>query len=82
MNKLVTIRRASAHDAETLGVIGPAAYATTYHYLSSDSITLIHQLDTFSKSVFLVLLQRDDSRVWAAEKSRKIIGFLTMLISS
>ncbi len=82
LNRLVTIRRASAHDAETLGVVGPAAYAAAYHYLWSDCVALAHQLDTFSKSAFLVLLQRDNSRVWVAEISGKIVGFLTMLINS
>ena len=70
------------HDAETLGVVGPAAYAATYHYLWSDCVALAHQLDTFSKSAFLVLLQRDESRVWIAEIAGKVVGFLTMLINS
>ncbi|MEL5576499.1 GNAT family N-acetyltransferase [Serratia marcescens] len=69
-------------DAETLGVIAPATYAAAYHYLWSDCIALTHQLDTFSKSAFLLLLQRADSRVWVAEIAGKIIGFLTMLINS
>ncbi|AWV25825.1 hypothetical protein CD187_06080 [Citrobacter youngae] len=63
-------------------MVGPAAYAATYHYLWSDSVALAHQLDTFSKSAFLVLLKRDDSRIWVAEIAGKIIGFLTMLINS
>lgn len=56
MSKLVTIRRASGCDAEALGVVGPAAYAATYHYLWNDCVALAHQLNTFSKSAFLALL--------------------------
>lgn len=82
LNKLTTIRRASEHDAETLGVIGPAAYAAAYHYLWNDCVALAHQLDTFSKSAFLELLQRDNTRIWVAEIAGKMVGFLIMIINS
>ncbi|CAI1879483.1 GNAT family N-acetyltransferase [Serratia nevei] len=82
MDKSVIIRRAFDNDAETLGVVGPAAYAAAYHYLWSDVVALTHQLNTFSKSAFLALLQRPDSRVWVAEIEGEIVGFLTMLINS
>lgn len=82
MGKLVMIRRATVHDADKLGVVGPAAYAATYHYLWSDCVALAHQLDTFSKSAFLTLLQREESSVWVAEIAGEIVGFLAMLINS
>lgn len=82
MSKLVTIRRASGCDVEKLGVVGPAAYAATYHYLWNDCVALAHQLNTFSKSAFLALLQRPDTRVWVGEIAGEIVGFLTMIVNS
>ena len=82
MSKLVTIRKASGGDAETLGVVGPAAYAATYHYLWNDCVALARQLNTFSKSAFLALLQRPATRGWVAEIAGEIVGFLTMIVNS
>ncbi|EKT4505027.1 GNAT family N-acetyltransferase [Pseudomonas putida] len=79
---MIEVRRATVDDAEALGVIGPAAYAAAYHYLWSDCVALAQQLDTFSSSAFLRLLQRADSRLWVAEVDGVVVGFLTMIVDS
>jgi len=79
---VVKIRRARVDDAKALGVIGPAAYAAAYHYLWSDCVALAQQLDTFSTSAFLILLRRTDTRLWVAEVSGVVVGFLTMTVES
>lgn len=82
MDEFVKIRRASLSDAESLGVIGPAAYSAIYHYLWDDCVALAHQLNTFSTQSFLTLLQKADTKVWVAEAQGVIIGFLIMIMHS
>jgi hypothetical protein len=44
---VATIRRATAKDAEVLGIIGPAAYAEVYGYLWDCPDAYSDQLRTF-----------------------------------
>ena len=78
MDGVVKIRRACVDDAEVLGVIGPAAYAASYHYLWNDCVALANQLDTFSTSAFLMLLRQAESRLWVAEVAAVSYTHLTL----
>ncbi|SDR12816.1 Ribosomal protein S18 acetylase RimI [Rhizobiales bacterium GAS113] len=76
------IRRALISDAETLGVIGPAAYAAAYADLWDDGAELARQLDTFGAAAFAELLRRSDARVWVSEMEGSLVGFLTMIVGA
>ena len=76
------IRKALPADVDSLGIIGPAAYAAVYGCLWNNSAALAQQLATFSTASFAELLGRADARVWVAQVDGSIIGFLTMVVGS
>jgi ribosomal protein S18 acetylase RimI-like enzyme len=76
------IRKALPADVDSLGIIGPAAYAAVYGYLWDNSAALAQQLATFSTASFAGLLERVDARVWVAQVDGAIVGFLTMVVGS
>jgi len=76
------IRRATIRDSETLGTLGPAAYAVAYSHLWDDAVALAAQLQTFSADAFRVLLERESTRIWLAEIDQTAVGFLSMIIGS
>ena len=77
-----TIRRATAEDAEVLGIIGPAAYAEAYGYLFDRPDAYSDQLGTFGQQAFDSLLARPEARVWIGEAGGTIVGFLSMIVGS
>ncbi|UHS62208.1 GNAT family N-acetyltransferase [Agrobacterium vaccinii] len=74
------IRLAISTDAQTLGVIGPATYATSYGYLWDDPLALSEQLHTFGADAFRSFMRRENTRVWIAEIDNTPVGFLTMVL--
>jgi diamine N-acetyltransferase len=76
------VRRATEKDVDSLGVIGPAAYAASYGQLWDNSGALAQQLATFSAKAFAQLLSRADVRVWVVEIDKSIVGFLSMIVGS
>ncbi|WP_353645447.1 GNAT family N-acetyltransferase [Mesorhizobium sp. WSM2239] len=69
-------------DIQSLGIIGPAAYAAAYGYLWDNSAALERQLATFGAEAFAKLLERADARLWIAQADASILGFLTMVVGS
>jgi diamine N-acetyltransferase len=76
------VRRATAEDADLLGVIGPAAYAEAYSYLWDRPDAYAEQLQTFGSDAFKRLLSQPDARVWVSETGGTVVGFLSMIIGS
>jgi GNAT superfamily N-acetyltransferase len=77
-----TIRRATAEDAEVLGIIGPAAYAEAYGYLWDRTDAYSDQLRTFGARAFASLLAEPDARLWIGEAEGTALGFLSMIVGS
>jgi GNAT superfamily N-acetyltransferase len=78
----VIVRRATAVDAEVLGIIGPAAYAEAYGYLWDRPDAYSNQLRTFGRRAFESLLARPEARVWIGETGGAVVGFLSMIVGS
>ena len=76
------VRRATAEDAEVLGIIGPAAYAEAYGYLWDRADAYSDQLRTFGVRAFEALLARPEARLWIGEVRRAVVGFLSMIVGS
>ena len=76
------VRRATAEDAEVLGIIGPAGYAEAYGYLWDRPDAYCDQLQTFGPRAFASLLARPEARVWISEAEGTIVGFLSMIVGS
>jgi diamine N-acetyltransferase len=76
------IRRATADDAEVLGIIGPAAYAEAYGHLWDRPEAYSDQLRTFGPRAFESLLARLDARLWIGEAEGTAVGFLSMITGS
>jgi ribosomal protein S18 acetylase RimI-like enzyme len=79
---IVIVRRATAEDAEVLGIIGPAAYAEAYGYLWDRPDAYSEQLRTFGQRPFESLLAQPDSRLWIGEAAGAAVGFLSMIVGS
>ena len=77
-----TVRRATAQDAEVLGIIGPAAYAEAYGYLWDRPDAYSDQLRTFGAPAFASLLAQPDARLWIGEVEGAAVGFLSMIVGS
>jgi GNAT superfamily N-acetyltransferase len=78
----VIVRRATAEDADVLGIIGPAAYAEAYGYLWDRPDAYSDQLRTFGPRAFESLLARPEAGVWIGEAGGTIVGFLSMIVGS
>lgn len=78
----VQVRLATAADAGTLGIIGPAAYATAYADIWDDPAAFVDKLDTFSAASFAACLASPDARIWIAEQRGKAVGYLTLVLDS
>jgi diamine N-acetyltransferase len=76
------VRRATAQDAEALGIIGPAAYAEAYSYLWDRPDAYSDHLRTFGPHAFESLLARPEARVWIGEAGGAVVGFLSMIVGS
>ena len=76
------VRRATAEDAEVLGVIGPAAYAEAYGYLWDRPDAYSEQLRTFGARAFGSLITEPDARLWIGEAQGAAVGFLSMIVGS
>ena len=76
------VRRATAEDAEVLGIIGPAAYAEAYGYLWDRADAYSDQLRTFGVRAFEALLARPEARLWIGEVQGTVVGFLSMIVGS
>lgn len=76
------IRSAQKKDAEVLGIVGPAAYASAYADIWEDAPALVDKLETFSAKSFANCLAASNSRVLIAEQQSKLIGYLTLLLDS
>jgi GNAT superfamily N-acetyltransferase len=76
------VRRATAEEAEVLGIIGPAGYAEAYGYLWDRPDAYCDQLQTFGPRAFASLLARPEARVWISEAEGTIVGFLSMIVGS
>ena len=76
------VRRATAGDAEALGIIGPAAYAEAYSYLWDRPDAYSDHLRTFGPHAFESLLARPEARVWIGEAGGAVVGFLSMIVGS
>ena len=74
----IDVRRGLPTDTNTLGVVGPAAYAEAYAYLWDDPQAFLRQLKTFSADAFAQHLGRENARIWVAVVEGDIVGFLTM----
>jgi len=77
-----TVRRATAQDAEVLGIIGPAAYAEAYGYLWDRPDAYSDQLRTFGAPAFASLLAQPEARLWIGEVEGAAVGFLSMIVGS
>ena len=75
-----TVRRATAQDAEVLGIIGPAPYAEAYGYLWDRPDAYSDQLRTFGAPAFASLLAQPDARLWIGEVGGAAVGFLSMIV--
>ena len=78
----VQVRLATADDAGTLGIIGPAAYATAYADIWDDAAAFVDKLDSFSAACFAECLASPASRIWIAEQRGKAVGYLTLVLDS
>jgi ribosomal protein S18 acetylase RimI-like enzyme len=76
------VRRATAEDAEVLGIIGPAAYAESYIYLWDRPDAYSDHLRTFGRRAFEALLAQPDARLWIGEVGGAAVGFLSMIVGS
>ena len=76
------VRRATAEDAEVLGIIGPAAYAEAYGYLWDRADAYSDQLRTFGVRAFDALLARPEARLWIGEVRGAVVGFVSMIVGS
>jgi GNAT superfamily N-acetyltransferase len=76
------VRRATAEDAEVLGIIGPAAYAEAYGYLWDRPDAFCDHLRTFGVRAFVSLLARPEARLWIGEVRGTLVGFLSMIVGS
>jgi diamine N-acetyltransferase len=79
---IAIVRRATAEEAEVLGINGPAAYAEAYGYLWDRPDAYCDQLRTFGPQAFESLLARPEARVWIGEAGGTIVGFLSMIVGS
>ena len=77
-----TVRRATAQDAEVLGIIGPAPYAEAYGYLWDRPDAYSDQLRTFGAPAFASLLAQPEARLWIGEVEGAAVGFLSMIVGS
>src|SRR5215469_18324898 len=76
------VRRATAEDAEVLGIIGPAAYAEAYGHLWDRSDAYSDHLRTFGLRAFESMLARREARLWIGEVQGAVVGFLSMIVGS
>jgi GNAT superfamily N-acetyltransferase len=76
------ILRAGPTDAAELGVIGPAAYAASYHDDWNDPVGFARQLMTFGPQAMQGTIAREDARVWLARADGTAVGFLTMIVGT
>ena len=77
-----TVRRATAQDAEVLGIMGPAAYSEAYGYLWDRPDDYSDQLRTFGIRAFESLLARPEARLWIGQVRGTGVGFLSMIVGS
>ena len=76
------ILRAGPADAADLGVIGPAAYAASYHDDWNDPVGFARQLMTFGPAAMAQTIAREDACVWLARADGTAVGFLTMILGA
>lgn len=78
----LSITLATEADADELGIIGPAAYAASYHDDWDDAVSFARQIASFGPDAVREFLARPETRTWIARLDGVGVGFLTMVIGS